>query len=47
MGFMGDVPSVSAIAAGQQTEFVAIACDAPDSYAMLVAAILISLLRQT
>ncbi len=38
VGFMGDVPSVSAIAAGQQTEFVAIACDAPDSYAMLVAA---------
>ncbi len=37
IGVMGDVPTVSAIAAGQQTELVAIAADGPLSYAMLAA----------
>jgi sulfonate transport system substrate-binding protein len=38
IGVMGDVPTVSAIAAGQKTEIVAMAADGPDSYAMLVSA---------
>lgn len=33
---MGDVPTASAIAAGQENEIIAIAADGPDSYAMLV-----------
>ena len=37
-GVIGDVPTVSAIAAGQQNEVVAIAAQAADSYAVLVAA---------
>lgn len=36
IGVMGDVPTVSAIAAGQQTEIVAVAANGPQSYAMLV-----------
>ena len=38
LGVIGDVPTVSAIAAGQQNEVVAIAAQAADSYAVLVAA---------
>ena len=38
IGVIGDVPTVSAIAAGQQNEVVAIAAQAADSYAVLVAA---------
>lgn len=38
IGVIGDVPTVSAIAAGQNNEVVAITCMAPDSYALLVAA---------
>ncbi len=37
-GVIGDVPTVSAIAAGQKNYIVATACDAPNSYAMLVSA---------
>lgn len=37
-GVIGDVPTVSAIAAGQENEVVAIAAQAADSYAVLVAA---------
>jgi len=37
-GVIGDVPTVSAIAAGQQNEVIAIAAQAADSYAVLVAA---------
>ena len=37
-GVIGDVPTVSAIAAGQENEIVAIAAQAADSYAVLVAA---------
>ena len=33
---LGDVPTVSALAAGQDNEIVASACEAPDSYQMLV-----------
>ncbi len=36
IGVMGDVPTVSGIAAGQESEIVAIAADGPLSYAMLV-----------
>lgn len=35
---LGDVPTVSAIAAGQQNEIFAIAAEGPESYALLVAA---------
>lgn len=35
IGVMGDVPTVSGIAAGQETEIVAIAADGPLSYVML------------
>lgn len=38
IGVMGDVPTVSAIAAGQKNEIVAMAADGPLSYAMLVSA---------
>lgn len=37
-GVIGDVPTVSAIAAGQENEVIAIAAQAADSYAVLVAA---------
>lgn len=37
-GFLGDVPSVSAIAAGQENEFVAIAAYGPEYYAMIASA---------
>lgn len=33
---LGDVPTVSALAAGQDNEIIASACEAPDSYQMLV-----------
>ena len=35
---LGDVPTVSALAAGQENEIIASACEAPDSYQMLVRA---------
>lgn len=38
IGVIGDVPTVSAIAAGQENEVIAIAAQAADSYAVLVAA---------
>lgn len=37
-GVIGDVPTVSAIAAGQDNEVIAVAAQAADSYAILVAA---------
>lgn len=38
IGVVGDVPIVSAIAAGQENELIALTCDAPLSYNLLVAA---------
>ncbi len=38
IGLLGDVPSVSAIAAGQDNELIALACDGPDAYVLLAAA---------
>ena len=38
IGVIGDVPTVSAIAAGQENEVIAISAQAADSYAVLVAA---------
>ncbi len=38
IGLLGDVPTVSAIAAGQENELIALACDGPDAYVLLVAA---------
>lgn len=38
IGVMGDVPTVSAIAAGQNNEIIAMAADGAKSYAMLVSA---------
>lgn len=38
IGSLGDVPTVSALAAGQENEIIAAACEAPDSYQMLVRA---------
>lgn len=35
IGSLGDVPTVSALAAGQDNEIIAVACEAPDSYQML------------
>ncbi len=38
IGVVGDVPIVSAIAAGQENELIALTCDAPLSYNLLVSA---------